>query len=79
MLAMLLRRVLLGLITVVLVSLIIFAGVEMLPGDACTAFLEREAQGQLLENCRIDLGLNQPAFLRYLDWASGALTGDFGL
>lgn len=79
MLAMLLRRVLLGLITVVLVSLIIFAGVEMLPGDACTAFLEREAQGQLLENCRVDLGLNQPAFLRYLDWASGALTGDFGL
>ena len=79
MLAMLLRRVLLGLITVVLVSLIIFAGVEMLPGDACTAFLEREAQGQLLENCRADLGLNQPAFLRYLDWASGAITGDFGL
>ena len=45
MLAMLLRRVLLVLITVVLVSLIIFAGVEMLPGYACTAFLEREAQG----------------------------------
>jgi peptide/nickel transport system permease protein len=79
MLRMLLRRLLLGLITVVLVSIIIFAGVEILPGDACTAFLEREAQGKLLENCRRDLGLNRSAVTRYLDWASGALVGDLGL
>ena len=50
MLRMLLRRMFLGATTVVIVSMIIFAGVEMLPGDACTAFLEREAQGKLLEN-----------------------------
>jgi peptide/nickel transport system permease protein len=36
---MLIRRVLLGGVTVCIVSLIIFAGVEMLPGDACTQFL----------------------------------------
>ncbi len=79
MLSMLLRRLGLGAITVWLVSLIIFAGVEMLPGDACTAFLEREAKGQLLENCRIELNLNRPAAARYLDWAGHALQGDLGV
>ena len=76
---LIIRRLVLGLITVMLVSAIIFAGVEMLPGDACTAFLEREAQGVLLENCRRDLDLNRPAMVRYLDWVSGAVRGDFGL
>ncbi|RBI72726.1 ABC transporter permease [Roseovarius sp. TE539] len=76
---MILRRLLLGAVTVWLVSVIIFAGVEILPGDACTAFLEREAKGQLLANCRADLGLERPAALRYLDWAWGALQGDLGV
>ncbi len=79
MVRMLVRRLLLGLVTVWIVSVIIFAGVEALPGDACTAFLERDAKGQLLENCRKDLGLDQPAVTRYLDWASGAIRGDFGV
>jgi peptide/nickel transport system permease protein len=79
MLSMLLRRLGLGAITVWLVSVIIFAGVEMLPGDACTAFLEREAKGTLLANCREDLGLNRPAFTRYTEWAGNALRGDLGL
>jgi peptide/nickel transport system permease protein len=69
----------LGATTVVIVSMIIFAGVEMLPGDACTAFLEREAQGKLLENCREAQGLNRPAVERYVDWASGAVRGDLGV
>jgi len=76
---MLLRRLSLGFITVILVSIIIFTGVEILPGDACTAFLEREAQGKLLENCRRDLDLNRPALDRYVDWASSAMVGDLGV
>ncbi|MFV1566709.1 MULTISPECIES: ABC transporter permease [unclassified Phaeobacter] len=79
MLGMLLRRLFLGGITVAIVSMIIFAGVEILPGDACTAFLEREAHGKLLENCREDLGLNRPAIERYLDWSLNALQGDLGI
>ena len=79
MLQMFLRRVVLGAITVALVSMIIFAGVEILPGDACTAFLEREAQGRVLENCREELQLNRPAVVRYLDWAADALRGDLGV
>ena len=78
MLQMISRRLFLGIITVFLVSVIIFTGVEILPGDACTAFLERDANGKLLENCRIEQGLNAPAISRYVDWVSGALVGDLG-
>ena len=79
MLRLILRRLALGLVTVVIVSGIIFAGVEVLPGDACTAFLEREAEGKRLENCRRDLGLDRGAITRYLEWAAGAVRGDLGV
>ena len=79
MINLLLRRLALGVVTVWLVSVIIFAGMEVLPGDACTVVLERDAQGEVLENCRKNLGLDKPALQRYLDWAAGAARGDFGL
>ena len=75
---LILKRLGLGIITVILVSLIIFTGVEILPGDACTSFLEREAYGVMLENCRRDLGLYTPAIERYLNWTLNALQGDLG-
>ncbi len=78
MISMLIRRLLLGVVTVWIVSVIIFAGVEMLPGDACTAFLERDAKGEMLAHCREAQGLNQPPVERYLSWAAGAIQGDFG-
>ena len=78
MLRMILRRLLLGAVTVGLVSLIIFTAVEVLPGDACTALLKQDAQGQRLTNCRQELGLERSATLRYFDWAGYALTGDMG-
>ena len=56
MFAMLFRRVLLGIATISIVSVIIFAGVEILPGDACTQYLEQDqADTELLEKCRKDL------------------------
>ena len=77
---MVIRRVLLGLITVCLVSLIIFAGVEILPGDACTQYLgEYQADDELLAQCRKDLDLNRPALERFSEWAGGAITGDLGV
>ncbi len=72
------KRILLGFITLFLVSLITFAGVEVLPGDACTTYLEREAYGTALEACYERLGLNIPAYERYISWAFGVLQGDFG-
>jgi peptide/nickel transport system permease protein len=76
---MLTRRVLLGFFTIIIVSIIIFTGVELLPGDACTAFLDRDAFGKLLENCRENLGLNRSGLVRYFEWAFAALQGDLGV
>ena len=80
MIVMLMRRILLGFITVCLVSIIIFSGIEMLPGDACTQYLgEYQADKELLEQCRKDLDLNRPAHERFREWAGGAMTGDLGM
>ena len=73
-----LKRILLGLITLFIVSLITFVGVEVLPGDACTTYLEREAYGAALEACYKRLGLDIPAYERYVSWAIGVIQGDFG-
>lgn len=73
------RRLVLGVVTVWLVSVLIFLGIEALPGDACTAYLERDAQGVMLQDCRAALGLERPATERYLDWAWNALRGDLGV
>ena len=78
MLILVLKRILLGLITLFLVSLITFVGVEVLPGDACTTYLEREAYGAALEACYKRLGLDIPAYERYVSWAIGVIQGDFG-
>ena len=72
------KRILLGLITLFIVSIITFVGVEVLPGDACTTYLEREAYGAALEACYQRLGLNIPAYERYMSWGLGVLQGDFG-
>ena len=78
MLRMFFQRIALGAVTVLLVSVMIFTAVEVLPGDACTAILQRDAVGQRLDNCRQELGLNKPAGERYAMWAINALQGDLG-
>jgi peptide/nickel transport system permease protein len=79
MLALIIRRLTLGIVTVWLVSVIIFLGVEALPGDACTAILERDAHGEALKKCREIMGLTTPALTRYMEWSAGLLTGDLGV
>jgi peptide/nickel transport system permease protein len=79
MLTLILRRIALGVATVALVSAMIFAAVEALPGDACTAILQRDASGQRLENCRRELGIDRPATIRYVEWAAAAARGDLGV
>jgi peptide/nickel transport system permease protein len=71
-------RILLSLLTLLIVSLIIFAMLEVLPGDVATRILGRDATPEALELLRIKLGLNDPAPLRYFHWLSGLLSGDLG-
>ena len=73
-----LQRILLGLLSLFFVSLIIFSAIEMLPGDFGEAILGQKALPETVAAFRRELGLDQPAYIRYLDWAGGMLTGDFG-
>lgn len=75
---LLLRRTISALITLAVVLIVVFVALEALPGDACTAFLERDAYGEALANCRTELGLDRQLAGRFSDWASGLLQGDLG-
>ena len=60
------------------ISLLIFAGTEVLPGDVASSILGQAATPQALENLRLELGLDVPAHIRYFQWLGGVLTGDLG-
>ncbi|TCP42905.1 ABC transporter permease [Rhodovulum marinum] len=72
------QRLALGLLTLFLVSLLIFSAVEFLPGDFTQAVLGQSATEETVAAFRRELGLDQPAWARYLDWIGGVVQGDFG-
>ncbi|GHA51286.1 ABC transporter permease [Amylibacter ulvae] len=73
-----LQRLLLGLITLFFVSLIIFSAIEFLPGDFTQAVLGQAATEETVAAFRRELGLDQPAYLRYFNWVGSVMTGDLG-
>jgi peptide/nickel transport system permease protein len=72
------QRLGLGVLTLVVVSLIIFLGVELLPGDLAQAILGQSATEETVAAIRRELKLDLPAYERYFDWLVGILQGDFG-
>ena len=76
---LILRRLGIGLVTLWVVSLLLFAGTELLPGDVAQAILGQSATPENLAAIRNQLGLDRPAWQRYLEWLAGMLRGDFGL
>ncbi|MBO9449827.1 ABC transporter permease [Tropicibacter sp. R16_0] len=76
--SLILRRLGFAAFTIAFVSMVMFAAVEALPGNVCTSFLQRFAQGPRLERCIEQQGLDRSAIVRYGDWVSGAVQGDFG-
>jgi peptide/nickel transport system permease protein len=72
------QRIALGVLLLWAVSVLIFAGTEILPGDVATAILGQTATPEAVANIREELGLDRPAVVRYFDWLGGALQGDFG-
>jgi peptide/nickel transport system permease protein len=77
--AMIGQRLLLGLLTLFVVSVVIFGATELLPGDLARELLGQSATPETLAALREQLGLNDPAPVRYWNWLSGALQGDFGV
>jgi len=71
-------RILLSVLTLLIVSMIVFAVLEVLPGDVASRILGRDATPEALDLLRAKLGLNDPAPVRYLHWLGGLLSGDFG-
>jgi peptide/nickel transport system permease protein len=74
----LLRRVLLGLLILLLVSIVVFAATQALPGNAARAILGRNATPERLAALTRQLHLNQSAVSQYFHWLGGVLTGNFG-
>lgn len=72
------QRIALGLVLLWLVSVLIFWGTMMLPGDVAQQILGQSATPEALANLRRDLGLNDPPLARYLHWLWGFLHGDLG-
>lgn len=72
------QRIALGLVLLLLVSALIFAGTMILPGDVAQSILGQSATPEALANLRAELGLNDPPLQRYIQWLGGAMTGDLG-
>jgi peptide/nickel transport system permease protein len=78
-LALILKRLGIGLITVFAVSIIIFAGTKVLPGDAAQIRLGQQATVENVAAMRERLGLDKSYVQQYLGWLSNFVRGDFGV
>jgi peptide/nickel transport system permease protein len=72
------KRLGLALITLVLLSMIIFAAAQLLPGDLGRSVLGRDATEEAVAEYNREHGTDRSAVVQYLDWASGAVRGDLG-
>ena len=77
-LPLILKRIFSALITLLIVSALIYGFLEILPGDVATRMLGRTATPETLANLREQLGLNEPALKRYFLWLYNIFQGDFG-
>ncbi|RAZ77177.1 ABC transporter permease [Mesorhizobium atlanticum] len=76
--AYLLKRLIIAALTLVLASMVVFAVMEVLPGDPARLMLGLNASAEQVEALRNQMGLNAPLMLRYLHWVGGLLNLDFG-
>jgi peptide/nickel transport system permease protein len=78
------RRLLMGLLVIIMVSLIVFFSVRLLPGDPVLIYVAQQSGGggtftqEQLDELRHEYGLDKPVPIQYLDWVKGVLTGDLG-
>lgn len=76
--SMIFQRLALGVLTLFIVSLIIFGATELLPGDFAQEILGQSATPETVAALREKLGLDQPMHIRYLGWLGDIVRGDFG-
>lgn len=77
-LSIILQRLALGVLTLLIVSIVIFVAVNLLPGDFAQLILGQGATEESVNAIRRDLGLDKSLVVRYFDWLGGMVTGDLG-
>lgn len=75
----LLKRLLTLLATLLGASIVVFAVLEILPGNAAQMLMGPDAEPEAVAALTVKLGLDQPALTRYAHWISGLLHGDMGI
>ncbi|EIB98338.1 MULTISPECIES: ABC transporter permease [Pantoea] len=78
MLFLIARRTGAGILTLLIVSAVVFFITSLLPGDAAQMILGQNATPETVAALRQQLGLDQPLLMRYVHWLTGMLQGDFG-
>ena len=73
-----LQRLGLGLVTLFVVSIVIFAAIELLPGDFARSILGQAATPETVAAFQKEIGLDKPPVQRYFYWIGGVMHGDFG-
>ncbi len=76
--SMIARRIVFGVLTLLAISLLIFVGVEALPGDLAEAILGQNATPETVQAFRTELKLDLPAHVRYFTWINDFIHGDLG-
>ncbi|MEE9556509.1 MAG: ABC transporter permease [Candidatus Adiutricales bacterium] len=72
------KRLLFGFLTIIAISVLIFIGVEALPGDLAETILGQSALPETVEAFRKELKLDLPPHVRYFSWLGGFIKGDLG-
>ena len=75
---MVINRILIGIATLWVVSVLVFVGTSVLPGDVAEIVLGQAATPESLAAYRAERGLDQPLVFQYIDWLGGMMTGDLG-
>ena len=68
-----------GIVTLWVVSILIFVGTQLLPGDIAQIMLGQTATPENTEALRAKLGLDKPAHMQYLVWLGNVAVGDLGI
>src|SRR5713226_7645431 len=74
----LVRRLVTGILTLLIASLLIFLATNILPGNAAVVVLGRNAAPAQVHRLEAELGINRPVPARYLSWLGGMVQGNFG-
>ena len=72
------QRITFAIVTLFIVSMFIFLGIELLPGDAAEMLLGKTATPETVAIFRRELGLDLPLHTRYIEWVSNVMQGDLG-